>query len=49
MLCKVEILSMQVFLNQSIMHLNHTLTMLSSYGDKTLAQLTFSTFPEKGT
>ena len=30
------------------MHLNHSLTMLASYGDKTLAQLTVSTFSRKG-
>ena len=30
------------------MHLNHTLTMLASYGEKTLAQLIVSTFSRKG-
>ena len=39
---------MQIFLNQSIMHyFNHTLTMRASYGDKTLAQVTVSTFSRK--
>ena len=39
---------MQIFLNQSIMHyFNHTLTMRTSYGDKTLAQVTVSTFSRK--
>ena len=39
---------MQMCLNQSIIHYcNHTLTMLVSYGDKTLAQLTVSTFSRK--
>ena len=39
---------MQIFLNQFIMHyLNNTLTMLASYGDKILAQLTLPTFSRK--
>ena len=43
-----EILSMQIFLNQYIVHyLNQTLTMLASYGDKTSVQLTISTFFKK--
>ena len=41
---------MQVFLNENIMHsLNHTLTMLPSYWDKTSVQLTVSTFSRKKT
>ena len=49
MLYKVrDFVNMQIFLNQYIMHyLNHTLTILASYGDKTSAQLTFSTFSRK--
>ena len=39
---------MQIFLNQSIMHyLNHTLSMPTSYGDKTLAQITVFTSSRK--
>ena len=37
------------FANANILmhYLNHTLTMLASYGEKTLAQLTVSTFSTK--
>ena len=43
-----EILLMQIFLKHYIMHyLNHTLTMLESYGDKILAQLTVSAFSRR--
>ena len=39
---------MQIFLNQYIMHyLNHTLTLLASYGDKPSVLLTVSTFSRK--
>ena len=41
---------MQIFLNQYFMHyLNHTLTMLVSYGDKTSVKYLSLHSPEKGT
>ena len=49
-LYKVRDLLMQIFLNQYIMHyLNLTLTMLSSYGDKTSVQQTVATFSRTNT